>query len=147
MPLRRRLTIALTVAVAVVVALACVAAYLAVRDELMNQVDDQLTAQVAMPRPRGYRFGPLPDRRGGPTPYIQLVDADGTVATFGSEDAHLPVDAKTRAVAAGSGEQYCSTVHMKSAHVRILTAPLPDRPGIALQVGRSLDSIDKVLKR
>jgi two-component system sensor histidine kinase MprB len=152
MPLRRRLTIATTAAVAVVVALACVVAYLAVRDELMNQVDEQLTAQVKMPRPRdglppreGFRA--LSARRGGPTPYIQLVDSTGTVATFGSEDAHLPVDAKTRAVAAGSDEQFFSTVHMKSAHVRILTAPLPDRPGIAVEVGRSLDSIDKVLKR
>ena len=58
MPLRRRLTIALTAAVAVVVALACVAAYLAVRDELMSQIDDQLTdAGGDAAAGRSFRFG------------------------------------------------------------------------------------------
>src|SRR5689334_7407582 len=142
MPLRRRLTVALAAAVAVAVALACVVAYLAVRGELRSQIDDALTAQVAMPRfgggPPPDNFRVLPARRGGPTPYIQLVGSDGSVATRGSEDAELPVDAHTRSVAAGDSSQYFSDAKVDGVHVRMLTAPLID--GVALQVGRSLDS-------
>jgi two-component system sensor histidine kinase MprB len=149
MPLRRRLTVALAAAVAVAVALACVVAYLAVRGELVSQIDDSLTAQVTMPRfggglPPGF-FRALPARRGGPTPYIQLVGSDGSVDTRGSEEAALPVDARTRSVAAGSSSEFFSDARVEGVHVRMLTAPLVQ--GVAVQVGRSLDSTDRVLSR
>ena len=41
---------------------------------------------AATPR-RGARFGPLPARRGGPTPYIQVIDAGGGVEVIGTEQA------------------------------------------------------------
>jgi two-component system sensor histidine kinase MprB len=155
MPLRRRLTVAAALAVAVAVALACVVAYLAVRGELISQVDEALTAQVAI-GPRGGpggggggppppRFRALSARRGGPTPYIQLVRDDGAVGTFGSEDAELPVNAHTRAVAAGDKDEYFSNAKVGGVHVRVLTAPFQD--GFAVQVGRSLNSTDSVLSR
>jgi two-component system sensor histidine kinase MprB len=153
MPLRRRLTVVAAVAVAVAVALACVVAYLAVRGELISQVDEALTAQAELP-PRGPGFGfrrggpgvaTLPARRGGPTPYIQLAGSQGEYRTLGSEDAALPVDAQTRAVASGSKEQFFSDAHVDGVHVRLLTTPVAD--GVALQVGRSIDSTDRVLSR
>jgi two-component system sensor histidine kinase MprB len=151
MPLRRRLTVATAAAVAVAVALACVVAYLAVRGELVSQVDEALSAQVAM-GPRGGPGGPPPERlralsarRGGPTPYIQLVRRDGDVWTFGSEQDQLPVDAKTTAVAAGATGQFFSSTTIEGVRVRVLTAPAGD--GIAIQAGRSLDSVDGVLSR
>ena len=151
MPLRRRLTLATAAAVAVAVALACVVAYLAVRGELMTQIDDALTAQVTMGRfgggPPPGRFGALPARRGGPTPYIQAVRSDGAIATLGSEEGELPTDAKTLAVAAGDAQSYFSDAKVDGVHVRILTAPSPRDDGFAVQVGRSLDSTDKVLDR
>ena len=153
MPLRRRLTVVAAIAVAVAVALACVVAYLAVRGELISQVDQALTAQAELPlRGPGLGFrrpGPGPPtlsaRRGGPTPYIQVADAEGRHATFGTEDAALPIDAGTKAVAAGQREQYFSTATVQDVHVRLLTTPLAD--GFALQVGRSIDSTDRVLSR
>ena len=153
MPLRRRLTVVAAVAVAVAVALACVVAYLAVRGELISQVDEALTAQAELP-PRGPGFGfrrggpgvaTLPARRGGPTPYIQLAGSEGQYRTLGSEDAALPVDAQTRAVASGEQEQYFSDAKVQGVHVRLLTTPVAD--GVALQVGRSIDSTDRVLSR
>ena len=154
MPLRRRLTVVAAVAVAVAVALACVVAYLAVRGELISQVDQALTAQAELP-PRGPGFGfrrggpggvaTLPARRGGPTPYIQVVDSEGNHLTLGSEDAVLPIDAKTRAVASGTSEQYFSNAKVQGVNVRLLTTPFQD--GVAMQVGRSIDSTNGVLSR
>src|SRR4051794_15015108 len=153
MPLRRRLTVAAAVAVAVAVVLACVVAYLAVRGELISQVDQALTAQAELPPPRrGFgmqRGGPgiatLPARRGGPTPYVQLAGENGRFVTLGTEDAALPIDARTRAVAAGTRDRYFSDARVQGVHVRLLTTPVAD--GVALQVGRSIDSTDRVLSR
>ncbi len=153
MPLRRRLTVVAAVAVAVAVALACVVAYLAVRGELISQVDQALTAQAELP-PRGPGFGfnrggpgpaTLPARRGGPTPYIQVVGDGGRFLTLGTEEAALPIDAETKAVAAGKREQYFSDAKVQGVHVRLLTTPIAE--GVALQVGRSIDSTDRVLSR
>jgi two-component system sensor histidine kinase MprB len=154
MPLRRRLTVAAAIAVAAAVVLACVVAYLAVRRELISQVDEALIAQTELP-PRGPGFGgfrrggpgppTLSARRGGPTPYIQFAGENGRFVTFGSEDVALPVDAQTRAVAAGTRPQYFSDATVDGVHVRLLTTPFDD--GVAMQVGRSIDSTDRVLSR
>jgi two-component system sensor histidine kinase MprB len=156
MPLRRRLTIAAAVAVAVAVALASVAAYVAVAKELRGQVDEALQEQLDLfnqtgPPPfrrfrRGPGFGPLPARRGGPTPYIQLVGPGGDVAgVFGSEDVALPVSSRARAVAAGQDGGFIADTRFEGSHVRVLTAPLVG--GGAVQFGRSLSSVDSVLHR
>jgi two-component system sensor histidine kinase MprB len=142
MPLRRRLTVAAALAVGVAVALACVVAYLAVRGELISQLDQALTAQVEIGPPR---VRALSARRGGPTPYVQVVRLDGAVATLGSETAQLPADAHTRAVASGDANRYFSDATVDGVRVRVLTAPL--EAGFAIQAGRSLDSIDGVLSR
>src|SRR5689334_6161448 len=153
MPLRRRLTVVGAIAVAVAVALACVVAYLAVRGELISQVDEALTAQAELP-PRGPGFGfrrggPGPPilsaRRGGPTPYIQLVDSNGRFLPIGSEEAALPVDTQTRAVASGTREEYFSDAKVQGVNVRLLTTPVGE--GLAMQVGRSIDSTNGVLAR
>jgi two-component system sensor histidine kinase MprB len=151
MPLRRRLTVAAALAVGVAVALACVVAYLAVRGELMSQVDQaleqqQLAMQERPPPFRGNRFGALPARRGGPTPYIQLLDPAGEMGgVLGTEEATLPVDSRARSVAEGGAPSFLSTVKVDGVHVRMLTAPYAY--GGAVQVGRSIDSIDSVLSR
>ena len=157
MPLRRRLTIAAALAVAVAVALASVAAYVAVAGELRGQVDEALQEQLqlrdeggAPPLRRflggGPGFGPLPARRGGPTPYIQVVDPNGRLfGTFGSEDVALPVSGEARAVAEGRHDTFLADARVQGTHVRVLTAPLAE--GGAVQFGRSLSSVDSVLKR
>jgi two-component system sensor histidine kinase MprB len=153
MPLRRRLTLAAAAAVAVAVTLAAVVAYVAVRNELRGQVDDALKQQLALrtePRPPfggfGRGFGPLPARRGGPTPYIQLVAPGGTVlGQLGSEQAALPVDARVRDVANGRAGPFLADTSTAGVHVRVLTAPLAE--GGAVEFGRALTSVDHVLER
>jgi two-component system sensor histidine kinase MprB len=149
MPLRRRMTVAVAVAVAVAVTLVALVAYLAVRNELRGEVDRALREQVEtrLPPPgRGLPgFGVLPARRGGPTPYIQIVDASGNVLVLrGTEQRTLPVPERARAVAAGRERSFFEDVEVDGTHVRVLTVPLG---GAAVQVGRSLESVDTVLSR
>src|SRR4051794_444357 len=98
LPLRRRMTIAVAVAVAIAVALSAAVAYLAVRGELRAGVDRALEDQPLPPDfdDHGPRFGPLSARRGGPTPYIQLIDAGSGVRVLGSEAVELPVEDRAR---------------------------------------------------
>jgi two-component system sensor histidine kinase MprB len=146
MPLRRRITVAVALAVAVAVALAASVAYLVVREQLRANVDQALEDQPISLRGRdrdGPRFGRVPARRGGPTPYIQVIDAGGNVEVFGSEPAALPVEGRARDVAAGVAERYFTDAEVAGTHVRVLTVPW--RSGLAIQLGRSLEQADTVL--
>jgi two-component system sensor histidine kinase MprB len=145
------MTIAVAAAVAVAVALVSIVAYLAVRGELRAEVDralqDQLDFRGGPPpgRGRGAGFGPLPAQRGGPTPYIQVVDAGGAnVLVFGSERDALPVDDRVRDVAAGVAPAFLADAEVDGTHVRVLTTPAR---GGAAQLGRSLEPADAVLRR
>jgi two-component system sensor histidine kinase MprB len=163
MPLRRRLTVATAVAVAVAVALACAVAYLAVRGELRGQTDDALLEQAQrtqqMPpvpfelrrRANGgpdvgrldQRFPGLPPRRGGTAPYLQVVLADGRALAVRGEE--IPVGAQTKAVAAGTAGQFLSDAHVGGTHLRVVTTPVQGLG--AVQIARSVNSIDSVLSR
>ena len=118
MPLRRRMTVAVAVAVAVAVVLAAVASYLAVRSELRANVDRALEEQPLDLRRRGPgRFGPLPARRGGPTPFIQVIDAGDGVEVIGTEGVTLPVQDRAREVAAGVAPRYFTDAEV-AGHAR-----------------------------
>jgi two-component system sensor histidine kinase MprB len=144
------MTAAVAVAVAVAVALACAVAYFAVRGELRSEVDRALQDQLAfrLPPPgsgSGPRFGPLPARRGGPTPYIQYIDAGHGVELHGSEDVQIPVSRQAREVAAGVAPPFFADARVAGNHVRVYTVPADN--GLAVQFGRSLEPADVVLAR
>ena len=156
LPLRRRMTIAVAVAVAVSVALAALVAYLAVRGELRSEVDRALVSQLdfrggELPAPRrgpfrgGPRFGPLPAQQGGPTPYIQYIDARDGVLPAGTEEVELPVSDRARDVAAGVSPTIVADATVDGTHVRVLTVAVGR--GLAVQFGRSLEPADAVLAR
>jgi two-component system sensor histidine kinase MprB len=155
LPLRRRMTVAVAIAVAVAVALAALVAYLAVRGSLRGEVDRALEEQRVVPPPSGgqgqgrgpfgRRFGRLPARFGGPTPYIQLIDAGRGVELRGTEPVEIPVSERARDVAAGVAEPFLADVDVAGTHTRVLTAPVGD--GLAVQFGRSLEPANSVLSR
>jgi two-component system sensor histidine kinase MprB len=154
LPLRRRMTVAVAVAVAVSVALVALVAYLAVRGELRSEVDRALVSQLDFREGQGIggpfgrfrpRFGPLPAGRGGPTPYIQAIDAGRAVRVIGTEPVELPVEERAREVAAGVAPQYFTDAHVNGNHVRVFTVGLSN--GVAVQFGRSLEPADAVLAR
>jgi two-component system sensor histidine kinase MprB len=154
MTLRRRITVAAAVAVAVAVALAAVVAYVAVRQTLRGQIDDQLRAQAEL-----IANGPRQARRNGrpPRPILALPPARGDTARFVQfvtrrgvpllrrGDVVLPVSPAARAVAAGRAGEVVRDQRVDGVRWRVLTTPLPE--GGAVELGRSEASIDGVLAR
>jgi two-component system sensor histidine kinase MprB len=145
------------VAVAVAVVAAAVVSYVVVRSELRDQVDTQLRDQarlavrqppggfVLRPRPDPTDIPELPARRGGPAGYAQLVAPDGT-AVAREPGQELPVTAAVEAVAAGTRDEVLTDITVDGEHLRMLAEPIDGGVG-AVQLARSLESVDSVLRR
>ena len=169
MTFRRRITLASAAAVAVAVVLASVLIYGLTSHELHGQVDSQLRARSgeifrgvvpflrdrgdfgrtelgaslrelfgASPPPRLPNLGPGPNEIRG---YQQGVDAAGHIVF--STSTHLPVDARTRALAAHGGRSYFSDVTLNGIHLRVLTESAG--AGRALQLAQPLTDVDHLL--
>jgi two-component system sensor histidine kinase MprB len=135
-------------AVGVTVALAALVCYLAMRAELRAEVDRPLREQAARIAKRGEVVGkalPGPPKGSGGKPELtQLVGSDGVVRDDygGLKMAIAPGD---KAVADGSGGSYVSDRTVDGIHLRVLTVAVPGFG--AVQLGRSLESVDAVLTR
>src|ERR1700726_263524 len=108
MPLRRRVAMVAAVSVGVAVVLVAAVAYFVVRHQLRSQVDNALRAQANAVEQRfglGLPFPTIPASAGGPAPYAQIVQADGSVSPLMGGLA-LPVDSHVLSVAAGNSGPY-----------------------------------------
>ena len=155
MSYRLRLTLAAAAAVAIAVVGASAVAYVLVRNELRGQLDETLEDRAAtLPRlqlfgdPGGEQFlGLPPDRFGGVAVFTQLVREDGTAIVPRGVTVRLPVSERALSAARGDVEErFYEDATIQGTHVRVLTLPL-DEPGYALQVARSLEEVDRVLRR
>jgi two-component system, OmpR family, sensor histidine kinase MprB len=162
MTFRLRLAIAAALAVAMTVAAASVVVYVLMRNELRRNVDDGLrqstTRIVEQVRHHGAfalndLTGPGAFPRGGPASsrdYIQFVDDRGHTALLDYEEARVPVDKDTRAVAQNAHPPFFGDETVGEVHTRVYTAfvgQTPDGRGIAVQVVRPLDDVDRTLHR
>jgi two-component system, OmpR family, sensor histidine kinase MprB len=133
--------------VAAAIAAASLVSYGLVRSQLRGSIDDALRVrarQVQIPRGRVDEFG-LPDPLlGGAGGYAQLVLASGGVFRLPNAKIPLPSVGATQ-VAAGTRDPYFDDATVADTHVRILTAKYAD--GIAIQIARPLDEVDKTLDR
>lgn len=148
MTFRHRITIAAAVAVAVAIASGSTAVYLAIRSEMHAQVDRALVERADAVLAFANRFGyqlPPPPPLGGPGGYVQYVTATGQILAAPQSEASLAITDRARAVAAGTDTTFFSDAHVGAVHVRVITQPL--QPGVALQVARPLDEVDRVLGR
>jgi len=154
MPLRRRVAFVSAAAVAVAIVLAALVCYLVVRGQLRGQVDTALRAQAAAVQRGNLRaldrgVPGIPARAGGPAQYVQIVGANG--ASFSRRgDIALPIDARTRAVAAGGSAGYLADIHVGDSHLREIAFPISvfaDGESVlsAVQLARPLDGVDRVL--
>jgi two-component system sensor histidine kinase MprB len=154
MALRQRVGIASAAVVALVVALALLTSYLAVRDELIGQIDKELRAQalVTVDDFHGNEAMPgLSAAAGGSAPYSQLVFPNGSVV---SSDLHLklPEVRQAQAVASGTAGEYLTSVHVGSAHLRMYTFEVSPfyydgQTTVAVQLARPLTEVDNTLGR
>ena len=176
MTLRRRLALVAAIAVAVSIVLASSLVYVVVRGELRGRVDDELRSVAATRAPiftqrieggavarfdggggpvgpdvvRGLGGPGLPpprDALGLATAYVAVVDRSGGVVLPPGGEARLAVTAATRAVAAGSEEAFLSDAKVGGAAVRVLTTPIADGSGFALQIARPLAEVNRTLDR
>jgi two-component system, OmpR family, sensor histidine kinase MprB len=86
-------------------------------------------------------FSPRPDQVRG---YQQLVDSRGSVLfRSGAPNVTLPVEARTRAVAAGKGKSFFRDAKVNGSELRILTEYLA--PGRAVQFAQPLTEVNELL--
>lgn len=147
-----RFVMAAGLAVAVGVGAVVLVAYLAVRHQLMGQVDSALRRQAAeitraeqagLPairiRRSESRFGVMGN-------YVQVIGPSGVVQHPADQPAQLPIGAKDRAVAnRGSGTEI-RNVTLNGRPVRLLTAAMPGSQR-AIQVALPLSDVDSQLHR
>ena len=144
MTLRTRVTFAAGVAVLVAVVAVSVTVFVVVRANLRDRIDDSL-------RDHAFQEHDLPttEALAAHVPlvedvFMQVVESDGeVVATL--EERALPVTAAVRAVARGDRAEAWFDADVDGTPVRVVaTSP---RPGIAVEVGRSLAEVDETLRR
>jgi two-component system sensor histidine kinase MprB len=155
MSFRARVALAAAGAVAVAVVLAAVATYVLVRGQLRGEVDDALQGRARVVAAFGVRLGSpagLPRipvepivRLGGAGAYTQVVSSSGDVVFPPAPVVRVPVTKDTIAVAKGAHDPFFTDAHIASTHVRVLTYPAA--PGLAAQVVRPLDEVDRTLGR
>ncbi len=166
MSLRTRIALTAAVAVALAIILASLATYATTSRTLNDRVDRDLRGQADSTvaelnrHGRGDATGPAIDGRGdgrglpsvvgGPRPgrlgepgaFVQLIDAQGSPLRLPPGQPTLPVDAGARDVARSGGTRF-TTVEVAGTTTRVLTAAV--RPGLAVQIARSLDETDRTL--
>ena len=152
MSLRVRIALASALAVIVAFGLGGVVTYKAVERSLYDQVDDQLRAAAirearAAERPEGGRrdgnFGGSSNGRfGGPGIFSELINSRGDIVRLPPGETALPPSAGAAEIAARGGSEF-GAVEVQGAPVRTLTVGL--NPGLALQVGRSVEDIENSL--
>ena len=175
MTFSRRIMLASAVAVAIAVVLGSVLTYALTANELHGQVDAQLLHRVDnlrlserhSRRPgdrlldalgKGAAEEQLLENGAGnalsnvqPRPnqvrgYQQLVNAHGTVLfRSGAQDVTLPVDRRTRALAAGAGRSFFRDATVKGLHLRILAEYFA--AGRVVQFAQPLGEVDHLLYR
>jgi two-component system sensor histidine kinase MprB len=153
LPLRSRLALLVALAVAVAVAACSLAAWLLVREQLVDSLDDALRANrvpdrllIDLVQTGQCRAVPEEERQDMPNPFdstVQLVDRNGTSCmAFGEQP--LPVSAADVAVARGGREEALRTVTAGGDEYRVLTTPLSGTDA-AVSVARPMAEVDHSL--
>ncbi len=151
MPLRRRISLVAATTVAFAVAIAVVVCFIAVRDQMVGQIDSELRSQAnsgqGQPNPAN-DYPNLSANAGGPTPYGRVVWTTGRTSPIqGMADLQFPQTAVAERVASGQSGPYLTDVWVDGAHLRMYTfrAVVGDQGYVAVQLARPLAAVDNVL--
>ncbi len=90
-------------------------------------------------------FGNLPPSPDQVRGYQQVVGANGAILLRSARGISLPVDARTRLLAAGHGRSFYRDARVEGTHLRILAEPLGS--GRAVQFAQPLTEVDSLLER
>ena len=148
------------VAVALTVVALAATEYEAAGSTLRSQIDSALSdraRQLPPPQAQGNGQGgggpgdfdnhdnPPRNPFGDAAGIVQFVSSAGTIATTDATATRLPVDARTKALAASGVGRYFSDTHAKGVHLRVLT--VGRGPAGAVQVARPLTEVDNALRQ
>jgi two-component system, OmpR family, sensor histidine kinase MprB len=148
LPLRTRLTTVAALAATVTVVAVIAVAYVAVRHQLRGQIDSQLRRQVHEVHTTK-SFNPFNGTGqvtintvvGDIGGYWQVVTSNGRVA----HRSELPVTNADKAVAGRQAPTSIRDAHFDGRHMRLVTAPVQDYPGLAVQIALPLTEVDHQL--
>ena len=148
--LRTRFTLAAAGAVAAVTLAVTAVAFLVLRSDLQDQVQQQLRQQsdVVFRVARHYHghipagwVPPTSDRFGVSSPYAQVVTSSGAVWAPPGEGGLLAADTAAKQVAAGRHGSYYAVSRLDGVRAMVYTTPLA--PGLAVQLAVPLDTVDQ----
>jgi len=148
--LRARVSIAAAIGVAVAVALTSAAAYLTVRNALLDQVDERLlqraTAAIGGPLTRPDALSLIPAEAFGAADLkIALVRADGQFTSAGGVPVRPLLSGDELAVARGQREMSLRTTTVDGEPYRVVAVPA--EPGVALVLAQPTEATDQTLNR
>ena len=146
MSLRRRLALLVAAAVALTVATVSLLAYVTARQSMREQIDETLVDQGNSLIATAQRIEQY-HRRTEVVPALQVLgqqlDRDGRVLS----QPVLPVTETDTEVAAADRGTTLRDIRLDGEHMRVVTMPLPQPGGGALQMARSLEEVDAALRR
>ncbi len=152
MSLRKRLSLVAAVAVAIAVAVAALVCYWVVRNQLLGQIDGELTQQAQLVRAIGERaleFGDFPGlsaSAGGSAPYYQIDTATGVVAVNDPQGLQLPFTSTTQSIVSGSADNVLQDETVQGTPLRVLTFQGNGDVGpVAVILARPLNQVNHVL--
>jgi len=114
-------------------------------DLIKSQDSEQAPPQSAATPQGTAPLRNLPPRPGQVRGYQQLVGPHGHVLFRSSGNVTLPVDARTRELAASTGGSFFRDARVNGLQMRILTEHIA--PGRAIQVAQQLTEVDRLLSR
>jgi two-component system, OmpR family, sensor histidine kinase MprB len=140
---------AATVAIVAVIAVA----YIAVRHELLSNVDSQLSRQVdelqvttEINPASGLPYIRVSTRVGEVGGYAELITSSGQAQPAFGQQVRIPVTpADLRVASQGGGTYYDATVN--DLHLRVLARPLPDAQNEAVLIALPLTAVDSQLHK
>lgn len=148
MSLRVRIALASALAVIIAFGIGGVVTYQAVSRSLYSQIDDQLRSAAIREARAAMRPDGEPDRDGfggnsngrfgGPGIFSELINAQGEIVRLPTGETPLPPSEHAAEIAANGGSHF-DTIRAHRTTVRTLTVGL--QPGLALQVGRSVEDV------
>jgi two-component system, OmpR family, sensor histidine kinase MprB len=137
-------------AVAIAIVFASAGLFVIVRDQLYSGIDNSLrndARSLALRDPDQLQhalYGPDLALSGS---YPQIVFSDGETARSQAQLVPLPVTARTLEVARSEAGAYYTSAEVAGTHLRIRTVPYRLGSGIAIQVARPLDQVDRSVRR
>ncbi len=150
MTFRWRLTLLSAAGTALAVVAAATAVYVIVRQQLHDDVTDQLRARATIHAARGFAnvraLRPLEGRQAPEPPTLpRLISANGNIVAARHPRLRYPMTPEAQAVAAGSRNSALNVVRFEGDRLQVLTVPAGR--GRALQLAQSLTPVDDTLDR